>query len=121
MQKSRRCLWFICPWFHPITRASQLDARKATASHQLAAISVFRTLENKVYLARCANTEISCIIDPYRRIVDRVKDEKDQDIFVQGCWLNLSFPLTQKLFTPLETPAARSRDDGCSFFGEHGL
>jgi hypothetical protein len=35
-------------------------------------------------LACYANTNISCIIDPYRRIVDRVKDEKGQDIFVQG-------------------------------------
>jgi hypothetical protein len=25
------------------------------------------------------------------------------------------------LFAPLESPAARSGDDGCSFFSEHGV
>ena len=57
---------------------------KTAAPHQLVSISVFRAVENRVFVVRCANTGVSCIIDPYGRIVDRVKDEKGQDIFVRG-------------------------------------
>jgi len=46
--------------------------------------SVFRAVENRVYVVRCANTGISCFIDPYGRIVGRVKDENNQDLFVRG-------------------------------------
>jgi apolipoprotein N-acyltransferase len=35
-------------------------------------------------MVRCSNTGISCFIDPYGRIVSRVKNEKGEDIFVRG-------------------------------------
>jgi len=47
-------------------------------------IGVFRSVENRVYVTRCANAQISCIIDLFGRIVDGVKDSKNNDIFVQG-------------------------------------
>jgi apolipoprotein N-acyltransferase len=46
--------------------------------------SVFRAVENQVYVIRCANTGISCFIDPHGHVVDRVKDESGKDIFVRG-------------------------------------
>ena len=57
---------------------------KTAAPYQFLSMSVFRAVENRVFVVRCANTGISCFIDPYGRIVDRVKDRNDSDIFVSG-------------------------------------
>jgi apolipoprotein N-acyltransferase len=69
---------------------------QTAAPHQLAAISVFRAVENRVFVVRCANTGISCIIDPNGRIVDRVKNDKGQDIFVRGVLSGWVIPLDSK-------------------------
>lgn len=74
---------------------------KTDASYQFASMNVFRAVENRVYLVRCANTGISCFIDPYGRIVDRVKDVKGQDIFVRGV-------LTRRV-TPMESQTIYTR------------
>ena len=57
---------------------------KSAAPYQFTSMNVFRAVENRVYVVRCANTGVSCFIDPCGRIVDRVKDQAGQDIFVQG-------------------------------------
>ena len=70
------------------------------APHQLLAISVFRAVENRVFVVRCANTGVSCIIDPYGRIVDRVKDDKGRDTFIRGTLTGCIVPMQSKtLFT----------------------
>jgi apolipoprotein N-acyltransferase len=69
---------------------------KTAAPHQLVSISVFRAVENRVFVVRCANTGVSCIIDPYGRIVDRIKDEKGQDIFVRGVMSGWIIPFDSK-------------------------
>ena len=57
---------------------------KSAAPYQFLSMSVFRALENRIYIVRCANTGISCFIDPCGRVIDRVRDEKGLDIFVRG-------------------------------------
>jgi len=66
---------------------------KTAAPYQLLSMSVFRAVENRVFVVRCANTGISCIIDPYGRIVDRIKNEKGQDVFIRGVMSGWIIPL----------------------------
>lgn len=46
--------------------------------------SVFRAVENRVYVVRCANTGISCFIDSCGRVIGRVMNSSGKDIFVRG-------------------------------------
>jgi apolipoprotein N-acyltransferase len=57
--------------------------------YQMLSSCVFRAVENRVNLVRCANTGISCFIDPYGRITGRIENG-GKDIFVSGI-------LTQKI------------------------
>jgi apolipoprotein N-acyltransferase len=56
----------------------------SAAPHQMVAISVFRSVENRVSLVRAANTGVSCFIDPNGRIIGRVR-KNAKDTFVDGC------------------------------------
>ena len=51
--------------------------------YQMLSSCVFRAVENCVNLVRCANTGISCFIDPYGRVTGRVGNG-GEDIFVSG-------------------------------------
>jgi apolipoprotein N-acyltransferase len=57
---------------------------KSAAPYQFLAMNVFRAVENRRSVVRCANTGISCIIDPRGQVVDRVRDNAGSDIFVRG-------------------------------------
>lgn len=46
--------------------------------------SVFRAVENRVFVVRSANTGISCIIDDVGRVGTTVKDQKGKETFVMG-------------------------------------
>ncbi|MHC4268730.1 MAG: apolipoprotein N-acyltransferase [Planctomycetota bacterium] len=63
------------------------------APYQQEAISVFRAVENRVSLVRSANTGISCFIDPHGKIMERVHDHNNKDIFVEG-YLTKEIPLS---------------------------
>jgi apolipoprotein N-acyltransferase len=56
---------------------------RSGAAYQHAACSVFRAIENRVPVVRCANTGYSCFIDSKGRIYDSV-EEKDTRLFITG-------------------------------------
>lgn len=71
---------------------------KTAAPYQLAAISVFRAVENRIFVVRCGNTGVSCIIDPYGRIIDRVKNDRGEDIFIRGTLNGKIIPMKAETF-----------------------
>jgi apolipoprotein N-acyltransferase len=68
------------------------------APYQFVSMSVFRAVENRVFVIRCANTGVSCFIDPWGRITSRVKDDNGKDIFVSGVASEQIFPLQSQTF-----------------------
>ncbi|TAM38287.1 apolipoprotein N-acyltransferase [bacterium] len=58
--------------------------KETSAAAQHFSASVFRAVENRVYLARAANTGISGFVDPWGRIISPVRDTGGKEIFVRG-------------------------------------
>jgi apolipoprotein N-acyltransferase len=56
---------------------------RTTIPYQYLSMNVFRAVENRVYVLRAANIGISCIIDPFGRILGRV-EKNGQDLYVEG-------------------------------------
>jgi apolipoprotein N-acyltransferase len=56
---------------------------RSATPHHILAMSVFRAVENRVNVIRSTNTGVSCFIDPYGRIVERITNE-GKDLFVTG-------------------------------------
>ncbi len=71
---------------------------ETAAPYQFLSMNVMRAVENRVYVVRCANTGISCFIDPNGRIVGRVKSEQGQDIFTPGILCRTIVSLNAKTF-----------------------
>jgi len=57
---------------------------KTSAPFQHMAMSVFRAVENRRYLVRCANTGISAFINPQGKILGRVEDNDGNPLWVRG-------------------------------------
>ncbi|MBU0548441.1 MAG: apolipoprotein N-acyltransferase [Candidatus Omnitrophica bacterium] len=58
--------------------------KQSSAPYQHFAASVFRAVENRVYLVRAANTGISGFIDPFGRPSSIVQDVAGKDSFIKG-------------------------------------
>ena len=66
---------------------------ETAAPYQFLSMSIFRAVENGLYVIRCANTGISSFIDPCGRVIDRVKGEDGKDTFVKGFLTDEIVPL----------------------------
>lgn len=77
---------------------------KTPEAYQHLAASVFRAVENRVYLVRCANTGVSAFISPLGKIISTVKDDKGEDIFVPGYKIETIFLYSSP----------------CTFYGRYG-
>jgi len=58
--------------------------KKTSAPYQHMVASVFRAVENRIYLVRAANTGISGFIAPSGKITSLVHDQAGREIFVEG-------------------------------------
>jgi apolipoprotein N-acyltransferase len=58
--------------------------KKTTSPYQHLQASVFRAVENRVYLIRSANTGISGFIAPTGKILSLVHDKASREIFISG-------------------------------------
>jgi apolipoprotein N-acyltransferase len=56
----------------------------SAAPYQFLSMNVFRAVENRVYVVRCANTGISCFIDRQGRVVSRVRGADGSEIGARG-------------------------------------
>jgi apolipoprotein N-acyltransferase len=58
--------------------------KKTSAAYQHLQASVFRAVENRVFLVRSANTGVSAFIGPDGEIISKVSDKSGRDIFISG-------------------------------------
>ncbi len=58
--------------------------KNSSAPFQHSQASVFRAIENRVFVVRCANTGLSCFIDEKGRVYEKVRDGSGRSIDVTG-------------------------------------
>jgi apolipoprotein N-acyltransferase len=68
--------------------------QETAAPYQFVSMSVFRAVENHISVIRSANTGVSCFINPFGKIMGKVR-KGDKDIFVEG-YLTMPVPLSYK-------------------------
>jgi len=66
-----------------VTITNEAWFKNSSEPIQHTAISVFRAIENRCWFLRCANTGISCFIDPHGRIRKKIENN-GRDIFIKG-------------------------------------
>jgi len=58
--------------------------KKTPAAYQHLQASVFRAVENRIYLIRAANTGVSGFINPEGKIISLVEDQNGKNLFIDG-------------------------------------
>ena len=58
--------------------------KRTSSPYQHLQASVFRAVENRIFLVRSANTGISGFIAPSGKIISLVHDKSDRNIFISG-------------------------------------
>ncbi len=58
--------------------------KRTSAAYQHLQASVFRAVENRVFLVRSANTGVSGFISPDGKIISKVSDKSGRNIFIEG-------------------------------------
>jgi len=76
--------------------------KRSSAAEQHFQASVFRAIENQIYLVRSANTGISGFIEPCGKIISLVQDKLGRDIFIDGY-------ATKELFLSKRNPSFYTR------------
>lgn len=72
--------------------------KNSSAPMQHAALSVFRSVENRVWLVRATNTGVSCFVSPAGKIVSQIEDNKGKNIWISGSLTGTVFPGNKKTF-----------------------
>jgi apolipoprotein N-acyltransferase len=88
---------------------------ESVAPYQFLSMNVFRAVENRRYVVRCANTGISCFIDPAGRIKARVRDQAGKDVFVRGTLTGTVQPRDSLTFYTRHGDLLVWISTGCSF------
>lgn len=57
---------------------------RTSCPYQHLAASVFRAVENNLFMVRCANTGVSAFINPNGKIISSVRDDLNNEIFIAG-------------------------------------
>ena len=66
-----------------ITITNEAWFKNSAEPIQHLAMGVFRAIENRSWFIRCANTGISCFIDPQGKIKNKIT-KQGKDIFISG-------------------------------------
>ena len=80
------------------TNDSWFDPSPASAQHM--ANAVFRAVENRTPLVRCANSGVTCYIDRFGRVIDKLADDRGQVDIKGFCVSQVLFEVGQRAMTP---------------------
>jgi apolipoprotein N-acyltransferase len=67
-----------------VNMTNEAFTKSPSAHYQMLAMSIFRAIENHMYILRSSTTGVSCIIDPHGRMTRKVQDKQKRDVNVDG-------------------------------------
>jgi apolipoprotein N-acyltransferase len=67
-----------------VVATNEAQFADSAAPYQLLAMTAFRAAENRVAVARAANTGVTALIDPFGRVTHRLRGPDQRELFVEG-------------------------------------